>query len=54
MVGWWNQWTGCPENHSGHNENWNQEYSLDIEPMQGGHGDLYLDILKEQVARYKK
>ena len=53
MVGWWNQWTGCPENHSGHNENWDQEYSLDIEPMKGGHGDLYLQIMKEQISKYK-
>ena len=54
MVGHWNQWVGCSDKGATlGNENWDQEYSTDIEPMQGGHGNLYLQILKEQVAKFK-
>lgn len=32
---------------------WSQEYSRDIEPMRGGHGDLYYWQLVDHVRRYK-
>jgi hypothetical protein len=50
MVMAFNEWTGCEASDG---EQRNQEYSIDIEPMAGGHGDLYLRILKEEVARFK-
>ena len=29
------------------------EFSTDIEPMQGGHGDLYLRLLGEEARAFK-
>jgi hypothetical protein len=44
------EWTGCERSQG---EQRNPEYSNDIEPMQGGFGDLYLKILKEEVYKFK-
>ena len=50
IVQAFNQWTGCTANPG---ENMDQERSTDIEPMLGGHGNLYMTILKEYVEKFK-
>ncbi len=50
MVQSFNEWTGCPDNPG---EEMNPERSNDIEPMKGGHGDLYMRILKSKVRKFK-
>ncbi len=32
---------------------WKAEYSADIEPMHGGHGWYYYDLMKRRIAEYK-
>lgn len=34
-------------------DNYTQEYSRDIEPMEGGHGDQYYQWLKEYIRAYR-
>ena len=34
-------------------DQFDQEYSRDIEPMEGGHGDLYYRMLSSYVEAYK-
>lgn len=53
---WWNEW--CAQLfHVGDKyvftDNFNQEFSRDIEPMKGGHGDLYYRWLCEYIRAYK-
>lgn len=59
---WWNEWIaqrfevdtdndGKMENHF--TDNYNIEYSRDIEPMEGGHGDKYYLWMKEYIKAYK-
>ncbi len=55
---WWNEWTAqrLPAPDGGgyiFTDNYNQEYSRDIEPMEGGHGDQYYRWLIEYVSAYK-
>ncbi len=59
-VTWWNEWTAqrTPvdmgtgiEYHF--TDNYNQEYSRDIEPMEGGHGDQYYQWLIQYISAYK-
>ena len=53
---WWNEWTVQRLNMDGRyvfTDNYNQEYSRDIEPMEGGHGDQYYQWLKQYIAHYK-
>lgn len=33
---------------------WKTEYSADIEPMDGGHGDQYYQLMKTEIAKFKK
>lgn len=35
-------------------DQWLTEYSSDIEPMYGGHGDKYYTLMKEQIALFRK
>ncbi len=53
---WWNEWT-AQLFHIGEKyvftDNFNQEFSRDIEPMKGGHGDLYYRWLCEYIRAYK-
>lgn len=51
MVQAFNQWTGCQSNPG---ENYTPEMSTDIEPMQGGFGDLYLRILAQEIQKFKQ
>ncbi len=53
---WWNEWTAQLLKVNGQyvfTDNFNQEYSRDIEPMKGGHGDQYYKWLVEYVKAYK-
>ena len=54
---WWNEWTVQRiEIEPGRyifTDNYNREYSRDIEPMEGGHGDQYYQWLKQYIAHYK-
>jgi hypothetical protein len=53
---WWNEWTAQRLNIDGEyvfTDNYNQEYSRDIEPMEGGHGDQYYRWMIEYISAYK-
>ena len=54
---WWNEWTAQRYEISPgkfiFTDAYNQEYSRDIEPMEGGHGDQYYQWLKQYIAHYK-
>ena len=53
---WWNEWCAQLFNVGGKyvfTDNFNQEFSRDIEPMKGGHGDLYYRWLCEYIRAYK-
>ncbi|MBQ7378048.1 MAG: hypothetical protein IJW70_00030 [Clostridia bacterium] len=55
-ITWWNEWTAqrfIVNGESAFVDNYNQEYSRDIEPMEGGHGDLYYQWMKQYIAAYK-
>ena len=54
---WWNEWTAQRFSVGGNEysfvDNYTQEYSRDIEPMEGGHGDQYYQWLKTYISYYK-
>lgn len=53
---WWNEWCAqlfCIDGKYVFTDNFNQEFSRDIEPMKGGHGDTYYRWLCEYVRAYK-
>lgn len=54
---WWNEWTAqrfeTADSPYSFVDNYNAEYSRDIEPMEGGHGDQYYQWLKQYIAHYK-
>ncbi len=54
---WWNEWTAqrlpIGDGQYGFTDNFNAEYSRDIEPMTGGHGDQYYRWLIEYISAYK-
>ncbi len=55
---WWNEWTAQRFEVPGLQgpqfvDNYNQDYSRDIEPMEGGHGDQYYKWLIEYIGAYK-
>lgn len=56
-VTWWNEWTAQLYYVDGvgyvFTDNFNQEYSRDIEPMKGGHGDQYYLWLCEYIRAYR-
>ena len=52
----WNEWTA--QNLGTQNEPWfvdlwKTEYNADIEPMEGGHGWKYYEIMVEKIGQYK-
>ena len=57
MVTGWNEWVAGrwirPENPLTFVDQYDEEFSRDIEPMQGGHGDDYYYQLVANVRRYK-
>lgn len=54
---WWNEWTAqrlqAPNGDFVFTDNYNQEFSRDIEPMAGGHGDQYYKWMIEYISAYK-
>ena len=54
---WWNEWTAQKLDIGGgkyaFTDNFNAEYSRDIEPMEGGHGDQYYRWLIQYISAYK-
>lgn len=56
-VTWWNEWTAQLYYVDGvgyiFTDNFNQEYSRDIEPMKEGHGDQYYRWLCEYIRAYR-
>lgn len=54
---WWNEWAAQRQgDHNGRVtfvDNYTQEYSRDIEPMKGGHGDTYYQWMKQYISAYK-
>lgn len=57
-VTWWNEWAAQRfEDEQGNSrfvDNYTPEYSRDIEPMKGGHGDQYYRWLIEYAYAYKE
>ena len=55
-ITWWNEWAAQRFEEDGQNlfvDNYTQEYSRDIEPMEGGHGDQYYQWMKEYIRAYR-
>ena len=56
-VTWWNEWCAQLYYVEGvgfvFTDNFNQEYSRDVEPMEGGHGDQYYKWLCEYIRCYR-
>ena len=56
-LSWWNEWTAqrlqLEDGEYVFVDNYNQEYSRDIEPMEGGHGDQYYKWMIEYISAYK-
>ena len=55
-VTWWNEWAAqrfIVDGETAFVDNYTQEYSRDIEPMEGGHKDQYYQWLKQYIAAYK-
>ncbi len=54
---WWNEWCAqrleVAPNVYEFTDNYDIEHSRDLEPMEGGHGDLYYRRLKDYIAAYK-
>ncbi len=53
FVTGWNEWTAQRQTGDVFWDEYNQEYSRDIEPMKGGHTDNYYYQLIDNVRRYK-
>lgn len=56
-ITWWNEWAAQRQRDRGGRvtfvDNYTQEYSRDIEPMKGGHGDKYYQWMKQYISAYK-
>lgn len=54
----WNEWhalnVGPSQSSPYYVDQWNTEYSSDIEPMNGGHSDKYYQLMKEEIAKFKQ
>ncbi len=56
---WWNEWcaqrltVGAPYNQFEFTDAYGTEYSRDIEPMEGGHGDQYYRWMCEYIKAYR-
>ena len=63
IVKSWNEWVAqrlskdfdpnCPGDDC-YTDEYNREFSNDIEPMKGGHGDRYFRIMEEEIHKYKR
>ncbi len=56
-ITWWNEWAAQrfldDNGNSRFVDNYDEQYSRDIEPMEGGHGDQYYQWMKQYIAAYK-
>ena len=52
-ITWWNEWAAQRQPNGAFTDAYNTEYSRDIEPMSGGHGDQYYQWMKQYIAAYK-
>ena len=55
-ITWWNEWAAQRFEEDGKSlfvDDYNEEYSRDIEPMEGGHGDQYYRWMKEYIRAYR-
>ena len=54
---WWNEWAAqrltVGNGIYAFTDNYDQEYSRDIEPMEGGHGDQYYRWMIQYISAYK-
>ncbi len=53
---WWNEWCAqrlLVDGEYRFVDNYTQEYSRDIEPMEGGHGDRYYQWMKQYIQAYR-
>ena len=50
LINAWNEWIANPPKFT---DQFNREYSKDVEPMQGGHGDSYYQQMKREIATFK-
>ena len=53
-ITWWNEWCALRLSNGAYTDLYSQEYSRDIEPMKGGHGDQYYKWMKSYITAYKK
>lgn len=57
VLTWWNEWVAqsFPKSNGGYNftDLYTPEYSRDLEPMKGGHGDQYYQWMKQYIEAYK-
>lgn len=53
----WNEWAagnwGESQQKPAFVDLWLTEYSADIEPMDGGHGDMYYQLMKDEITKYR-
>ena len=52
-ITWWNEWGAIHLGGGRYTDLYNTEYSRDIEPMKGGHGDTYYKWMKQYIEAYK-
>lgn len=56
-ITWWNEWAAQrfldDNGNSRFVDNYDEQFSRDIEPMEGGHGDQYYQWMKQYIAAYK-
>lgn len=54
----WNEWhalnLGPSQATPYYVDQWNTEYSSDIEPMDGGHQDRYYQLMKDEIAKFRQ
>jgi hypothetical protein len=53
----WNEWNALnvgTQQVPVFTDQWNEEYSSDIEPMAGGHTDQYYQLMKAEITAFKK
>ena len=56
-ITWWNEWIAQRLVRNGQTafvDNYTPEFSRDIEPMKGGHGNRYYQFMKSYIDAYKK
>lgn len=56
-ICWWNEWVSrynmTESGEEFFNDTFDMDFNMDIEPMKGGHGDLYYQWTKKYIEAYK-